>query len=567
MSLLGGLALFLYGMEQMSGALKSIAGDGLRKLLSGLTKNRFLAAITGAFTTAVVQSSSVTTVLVVGFISAGLMSLSQSVGVIMGANIGTTITAQIVAFKVTKYALALVAIGFAMLFVSKREKIRQTGTAVMGLGLIFFGMGLMSDATGPLRDYQPFIDVMAKMDNPLLGILVAAAFTALVQSSSATTGIVIVLALEGFISLEAGIALAFGANLGTCITASLAALGKPVEAKRAAAVHVAFNLIGVLLWIGFIGLLADWVRAISPSYTDLEGKERLAREVPRQIANAHTLFNVVNTLVFIWFTPWFAKLARFIVKDKPLQLPLAAQPRYLDKIYLDTPAIAIDRIRMETGHLGDLVISMLEGRRGKRAHMSQIDAHQLGETARDVELLSGEILRYARKLSGRDLGDGDGAELDRLLDAANQLRGISETVANNLGTLVREWRSLQLKASGETRAKIRSVYDQVTESVRKAVDALRGSDREAASGVIKLKRSLYAEIDALGSHLGSRLMSEDPDRVEIYRLESRALEIERRIYYFAKRIAKSVAPEVGEPAEDVSGQTELPGSGPPTPPG
>ncbi|MDA7888411.1 Na/Pi cotransporter family protein, partial [Akkermansiaceae bacterium] len=299
MSLLGGLALFLYGMEQMSGALKAIAGDGLRKLLSGLTKNRFMGVITGAFTTAVVQSSSVTTVLVVGFISAGLMTLTQSVGVIMGANIGTTITAQIVAFKVTKYALAIVAIGFSMIFISKQDKIRQVGTALMGLGLVFFGMGLMSNATNPLRDYQPFIDTMARMDNPFFGILVAAAFTALVQSSSATTGIVIVLALDGFISLEAGITLAFGANLGTCVTAILAAIGKSVEAKRAAAVHVIFNIIGVILWIGFIGQLADWVEAISPKYPNLEGGARLAKEVPRQIANAHTLFNVVNTIVLI----------------------------------------------------------------------------------------------------------------------------------------------------------------------------------------------------------------------------------------------------------------------------
>lgn len=543
MTLLGGLALFLYGMEQMSGALKAIAGDGLRKLLGGLTKNRFFGVLTGAFTTAIVQSSSVTTVLTVGFISAGLLTLSQSVGIIMGANIGTTITAQIVAFKVTKYALALVAAGFAMLFISKNEKLRQTGKAVMGLGLIFFGMGLMSQATNPLRDYQPFIDMMARMDNPLLGILVAAAFTALVQSSSATTGIVIVLALEGFISLEAGIALAFGANLGTCITAALAALGKPAEAKRAAVVHIAFNLVGVAIWVAFIHYLADWVRAISPSHADLEGKERLAKEVPRQIANAHTLFNVANTVIFIWFTPLFVKLSRFVIRDKPKTLPEEAKPKFLDPIFWDTPTIAIDRVRMEVGHLGELVLSMLEDPKGERLKLAQISASQLIKTSHDAELLSVEILTYSRKIPSESLNQDSTDELEHLLDVTNQLRGISDTIANNLGTLIKEWRASQLNASDTTRSKIRSVHKKVTRALHDALKAVQERDHETARQVIELKRPLYEEIDELGTYLGSRLRSHDPDRVEVYRLESRVLEIERRIYYFAKRIAKTVVVE------------------------
>ncbi|MEJ6717249.1 MAG: Na/Pi cotransporter family protein [Akkermansiaceae bacterium] len=540
MTLLGGLALFLYGMEQMSGALKSIAGNGLRMILGGLTKNRFIGVLTGAFATAIVQSSSVTTVLVVGFISAGLLSLTQSVGIIMGANIGTTITAQIVAFKVTKYALALVAVGFAMFFIGKKEKLRQIGKAVMGLGLVFFGMGLMSQATHPLRDYQPFIDTMAQMDSPLLAIVVAAAFTALVQSSSATTGIVIVLALEGFISLEAGIALAFGANLGTCITAALAALGKPAEAKRAAVVHIIFNLVGVVLWFGLIPHLADWVRVISPEYSGLEGKERLAKEVPRQIANAHTFFNVANTLIFIWFAPLFVKLSCFIIRDKPKALPKEAKPRFLDPLILDTPAIAVDRVRKEVCHLGELVISMLQNQKGERIKLAQFNAPQLVKTANDAELLSIEILGYARKISSDILNEETARELERLLDVTNHLRGIADTIANNLGTLIKEWQTSRLNASDGTRSRIRSVHQQVTRALHDAMTAVRERDQAAANRVIDLKRPLYNELDELGAFLGSRLRSHDPNRVEVYRLESRVLEIERRIYYFAKRIAKTV---------------------------
>ncbi|HRX81799.1 MAG TPA: Na/Pi symporter, partial [Pirellulaceae bacterium] len=242
MGLLGGLALFLFGMDQMSDALKLIAGEGIKRDLAKLTTNRFTGALAGAFVTTIIQSSSVTTVLVVGFISAGLMSLTQSIGVIMGANIGTTVTAQLIAFKITHYSLVLVAIGFFMLFCSKNEKVRHYGHMIMGLGLIFFGMHLMSEGTSPLRTYPPFMDMMQQIDNPLTAILLAAVFTALVQSSSATTGLVITLASQGFISLDAGIALVFGANIGTCITAGLASLGKSREAVRAALVHVVFNV-------------------------------------------------------------------------------------------------------------------------------------------------------------------------------------------------------------------------------------------------------------------------------------------------------------------------------------
>ncbi len=207
MTLLGGLAIFLYGMELMTDSLKAVAGDKMKMILEKLTGNRIAGVITGAGVTAVVQSSSVTTVIVVGFVTAGLMNLAQATGVIMGANIGTTITAQIVAFKVTKYALLMVAGGFGMMMMGRQEKTKHWGTMLLGLGLVFFGMGVMSGAMKPLRSFQPFLDLMVTMENPVIGILIAAAFTGLVQSSSATTGIVIVMATEGLVSLPAGIAL------------------------------------------------------------------------------------------------------------------------------------------------------------------------------------------------------------------------------------------------------------------------------------------------------------------------------------------------------------------------
>ena len=279
MGLFGGLAIFLFGMEQMTATLKAVAGDGMKRILARLTTNRFKAVGAGAFVTAVIQSSSVTTVLVVGFVSAGLMSLQQSIGMIMGAEIGTTVTAQIIAFKVTGYALVAVAVGFAMQFFSKHERVCQYGLMIFGFGLIFFGMFLMGEAMKPLRTHQPFIELMGSMENPLLAILVSAAFTGLIQSSSATTAIIIMLAKSGFISLDAGIALAFGANIGTCVTALLASIGKPREAVQTAMVHLTFNVAGVLLWVGFIDQLAALVTSLSPAHTDvLDATERLMAE-------------------------------------------------------------------------------------------------------------------------------------------------------------------------------------------------------------------------------------------------------------------------------------------------
>ncbi|MCP3871031.1 MAG: Na/Pi cotransporter family protein, partial [Gammaproteobacteria bacterium] len=299
MGLFGGLALFLGGLELLSTGLKLAAGNALRSVLQKLTVNRFLGAITGAFVTGVLNSSSVTTVLVVGFVTAGVMTLSQSVGVIMGANIGSTVTAQILAFNISAYALILVAGGFFMYFAGKTDRIKQIGMMIMGLGLVFYGMGLMSDGMKPLRTYQPFMDFLAEMENPLLGILAGAVFTGLVQSSAATVGIAIAMASEGLLTLPAGIALALGANIGTCVTALLAALGKPTEAVRASVVHISFNILGVVVWLPLLGFLADMAVTVSPAAAGLDGKAKLAAEVPRQIANANTMFNIINTLLFI----------------------------------------------------------------------------------------------------------------------------------------------------------------------------------------------------------------------------------------------------------------------------
>ncbi|MCJ7626907.1 MAG: Na/Pi cotransporter family protein, partial [Longimicrobiales bacterium] len=345
--LCGGLALFLYGLDLLSNALKSVAGGRMKDILSRLTTNRFTAVLTGAFVTVVVQSSTVTTVLVVGFVTANLMTMAQSVGIIMGANIGTTVTAQIIAFNVSRYSLLLVTAGFGVFFFAKREKTRKQGLALLGAGLVFFGMGIMAEAMTPLRNYPPFLGAMTRMESPGIGILTGAVFAALIHSSAATTGVIIVLSSEGLLTLPAGIALVLGANIGTCITALLAALGKPREAVRAATVHILFNVVGVLIWLRFIGQLADLVVWMTPEASALHGLEKVAAETPRQIANAHTVFNVVNTLLFLPFVGLLAKGAELLVPDRPLSDEDIIQPKYLDAELIQTPSLAVDRARLE----------------------------------------------------------------------------------------------------------------------------------------------------------------------------------------------------------------------------
>ena len=543
MTLFGGLALFLFGMEQMADALKAVAGERMKLILAKLTTNRFMGAATGAFVTAVIQSSSVTTVLVVGFITAGLMSLSQSVGVIMGANIGTTITAQIIAFKVTKAALLMVAVGFSMLFFSKQEKIKQYGGMLMGLGLVFFGMSVMSDAMKPLRSYQPFLDLMTSMENPLVGILIAAVFTGLIQSSSATTGIVIVMATQGFITLQAGIALAFGANIGTCVTAMLAAIGKPREALRAAVVHVLFNVFGVLVWVGFITPLAEFVTWLSPSHPELTGNQRLAAEAPRQIANAHTIFNIANTLLFIGFTGQFARLVEKLVPDKPLEELVIAKPKYLDEELLETPSLALDRARLEIGNMGGRVIAMLQdimpaiisGDRTMLKNIAKIDD--------EVDILHGHIVTYLGRISQKALTENQTSVLVNLMAATNDLENIGDIIETDLVHLGLEGIEAQVTISEQTRGVLRKLHDITSTTAELAIDAIMDNDQRAAQEVIALKADINRLMESATMHEARRLVAEEPNRLAAYTLEIDIIEKLKRIYYFAKRIAKAVAPE------------------------
>ena len=535
MGLFGGLALFLFGMDLMADALKRVAGEGMRSILAKVTTNRFTGALAGATVTAIIQSSSVTTVLLVGFISAGLMNLTQAIGVIMGANIGTTVTAQIIAFKVTHYALIPVALGFLLQFAFKGDRVRNYGTAILGLGLIFFGMKLMGDGMRPLQSYLPFIELMKNMESPLVGIAFGALFTGLVQSSSATTGIVIVLATQGFLTLNAGIALIFGANIGTCVTAALAAIGKPRDAKRAVLVHVLFNVAGVAVWFYFIPQLSQLVTWLSPA-AGVAG-------VPRQIANAHAVFNISNTVLFIGLAGPLAWLVTKVIPDRPEPIAGGAKPKFIDDVQMETPALALDMVRRELGRLGAAALRVARNSLKTVVHGSRAELDALCKADSEIDDLHAAIIEFLGKLSQSSLDDSQSEQLHRYLSAANYFESIGDMVETSLVAVGLERCEAGLKVGEVTEGMLIEFHREVCEGVVLAIKSLVENDPAIAAEVTGAKATIERLATAADEHLSKRLVAGEPNRLIAFRLESEIIEYLKRMFYFAKRIAKLVEEE------------------------
>ena len=352
LSLLGGLALFLYGMQMMSSGLEAAAGSKMKLILERLTANRFLGVLVGAGITAVIQSSSATTVMVVGFVNSGMMTLNQAVWIIMGANIGTTITGQLIALDVGALAPLFAFIGVAMVVFVKMPRAHHIGQIMAGLGVLFIGMEMMSSSMMPLRDSQAFVDLMTRFSNPLLGIAVGALFTALIQSSSASVGILQALATSGAISFSSSVFILFGQNIGTCITAVLASIGTSRSAKRATIIHLMFNIIGTVLFtiLCILFPLADLVASFTP-------------DAPAaQIANMHTIFNIVTTLLLLPLGNQLASLAVRILPEQPEENRDEMHLEYLTPVQVSSKdsAIHIGQLQQELDRMLDMAQDNIE---------------------------------------------------------------------------------------------------------------------------------------------------------------------------------------------------------------
>ena len=537
--LAAGLALFLFGLQLLTDGLKAIAGARLPAVLTRMTSNRFKGVLAGAVITALLNSSTITTVLLVGFVSAGLMTLGQTVPMIMGANIGSTFTAQIIAFNVSALTPFMLALGFLGYAFARREILRELGGVVLGLGLLFLGIQFMGEATHPLRTYQPFIDAMQTMKNPLLGILIGAVFTAIVQSSAATLGLIIALASEGLMPLEAAIPLILGANVGTVGTALLAGIGKSAEAARVGVVHLLFNVIGVLLFVFLIPQTADFARLISPSAPELEGTARLAAETPRQVANIHTLFSVVSALVLIWFSGPLARLAELIVPERRQQVAAAGDPQYLDDASLAAPSLGLQKARLETAHLGELVLQL--ARRGPVVAVEgkPPDLETLRNDGTEIGRLASAILQYLGKLSEAEHTAEDSAEIIKLIETVNDLESISDVASTNL------------LATGQQRlaeqADLASLRDEstsrfaafITEMLEETVAMFGDVDNAKAVPVAARKAEMDGLVIAARKSVLDRVKLAAVQDVVRFRLANDLIEQLRRIGRLSLRIARN----------------------------
>jgi phosphate:Na+ symporter len=511
----------------MTKALRVVIAARARRILERLTSNRFSGLFTGAAITAVIQSSSVTTVLVVGFITAGLMSFVSSIPIILGSNIGSTVTAQIIAFKVTSWALVFVAAGFAVRAIAKRESRKAQGSAVMGLGLVFFGMVVMSDAMSPLRTYAPFIDAMKTLDNVFVGVLVGAVLTALIQSSGATTGIVIVLASQGLITPEAGIALVLGANIGTSATALLAAIGKPREAQRAAIAHLLFNVVGVIVWIPLVAQLAGWVHSIGGGSA-------------REIANAHSIFNVVNALVVLPFVKQFAWLVTRLVPDSDAG---TLHPKYLDADLLREPQLALSAARKEMQRMARRVGDMLAACLPAAIDGTIDDLSDVEALDDEVDALHGLLLEYLGRIGQQQLTEEGSAEVMDLFEATNALEAIGDIIETNIVSLGYQRLESAVEVSQQTREVLASYHVAVTEAYDLALVAVVQKDETAARTVSAMKSHIKALERSATIHESRRLVVDEPNRVATYRFETDIIANLKRIYYFTRRIGRVAVPE------------------------
>ncbi len=538
MGLFGGLALFLAGLDQLTEGLKMAAGDALKNILQKLTTNRIMGVITGTLVTGVLNSSSVTTVLVIGFVTVEIMTLQQSVAVIMGANIGSTVTAQLLAFNISKFALLPVAIGFFMTFTAKKEKTRYYGMMLMGIGLVFFGMGIMSDAMAPLRTYEPFISLLEQMKNPLLGILAGALFTALVQSSAATVGISIALASEGLLSLPAGIALALGANIGTCMTALLASLGKPTEAVRASIVHVLFNVLGVVIWLPFIAYLADISIAISPVSEGLQGMEKMARDVPRQIANGNTFFNIANVFIFIWFTPLFAKIAIKLVPEKKKKKEVMITPKYLNEDALQMPSTAFDNVRFESVRSIELIQEIVSILRASRAEKYNPPLDKLQTLYQNVRILGNANLLYLGKIRKLPLTDRDSLVLQNLMNTNTMLENIAYTLQTEVREILIKAIKMDYTPSETTQQYIQQMIDTTLQSLELTKKGLKEQDYDAFGMIMEMKQP-YKELQGkFMQRKSERLAEADESYIEIVKMETTLVDTFYHIFHMNLLLAK-----------------------------
>jgi phosphate:Na+ symporter len=480
--LFGGLGLFLFGMNTMSEGMQQSAGARLRNILSLVTRNRIIGAGAGTLVTTVIQSSSATSVMLVSFVNAGLIQFRQTIPVLLGAAIGTTITAQMIAFKITEYSLLLVAAGFFIQTFAGKEQLKSVGFSIFGFGVLFYGMHIMSDAMAPLRDWDPFINLLLRLENPLLGILVGALFTALIQSSSAFIGIMIVLASQGLLSLDASIPLLLGSNLGTPVTALLSSMKSDQEAKKVALAFLLVKLISVLIFAGWTKTMGELMMQWTPDAS-----------LQRMIANAHTFINLVMMLTLLPVTPQLARLVDLLMgKDRSKQVSVFA-PRYLDNAVLQTPSLALNLAKQEIIRMGTLVQAMfsqiLQPFLKKETHF--LDA--IYQHEKEVNFLRDSIKEYLVRINAEQGSRDRVNESFQMLYTLNEFEKIADIISESLASRAERWAVLNYTFSEEGKSDLNQFHEKIEKQLERSLSVFQEMNLQQAAQM-KAKHKAYRSL-------------------------------------------------------------------------
>ncbi|AQM59603.2 sodium-dependent phosphate transporter [Clostridium baratii] len=486
--LIGGLGLFLFGMKLMGDGLENAAGEKLKSIIEKVTSNRIIGVLVGAFVTAIIQSSSATTVMVVSFVNAGLMNLVQAASIIMGANIGTTITAQMVSFNLEGIAPLVIGIGVIITLVAKNKKVRDIASILLGFGLLFLGMGMMSGAMKPVADSDIFKHFVVLVgDNIFLGILAGLLMTALVQSSSATTGILIALAASGAIKLNVALPIILGCNIGTCITALISAVGVSKTAKKAAIIHLLFNVIGTIIFIPFVGILVNIVQSISPG------------SVARQVANAHTIFNITVTLILLPFINFLVLIANKILPgDDKVE---KKDTIYLDDKLLENPVIASVQAEKETLRMAEkarenFILSMEAFRDSSLEH-----AEKVMKNEEVIDTLEKDIADYLMKISQSELSGDVNNSVTANFHVISDLERIGDH-AKNIAELAIEKVNGKVHYDEEEKQDLKVMYNTTLEVVEMAFNTYENKDLNNIDSLAKLEDAIdNMEKELRNSHI------------------------------------------------------------------
>ncbi len=470
---LGGLGLFLYGMNLMGDGLQKAAGDKLRRLIEVLTNNRLMGVLVGTVVTMVIQSSSATTVMVVGFVNAGLMSLTQAVGVIMGANIGTTVTAQIIAFDVVEYAPIAVAIGVAVWLIAKKKRNKDIAEVFIGLGILFIGMDMMSSGLKPLAQVQAFTDIMVNLNNPIIGVIVGLLLTTIVQSSSASIGLLQALAGQGLISINMAFPILFGDNIGTTTTSLLSSVGANKTAKKAAIIHFLFNLVGTILFITLLRIPIQYiVEILSPG------------DVKRQIANAHTMFNIVNVIIQFPFARFLVVAAEKLVPGEDAKEMDATL--YLDTRIIETPGIALGQAKKEVLRMGEFVSQNLESSKNALVNSDFGVIDKVFETEELINKIEKEITEYLVLLSSESLSISQRTTVTNFLYTIDDIERVGDHV-ENIVELARYKEQQGLSFSKDGMDGLNEIFEKCEEAFMKTMKSFETDDESLANEVLKIE--------------------------------------------------------------------------------